>query len=170
LLMASTKFWQGSSPHTRGAPATWRGRNHDVRIIPAYAGSTRPGAVPSREGWDHPRIRGEHARTSGARERRAGSSPHTRGARSSRRRLSKALGIIPAYAGSTAYNALQRPGWGDHPRIRGEHARRGRTGPGRAGSSPHTRGALVVSHPILSEYRIIPAYAGSTGRTRMTRI
>ena len=114
-----------------------------------------------------------------------GSSPHTRGApstRTSRRcrltdhprirgehltvddRMVGPVGIIPAYAGSTS--RLSR--W--PPKI--------------AGSSPHTRGALRVGvcysygrwdHPrIRGEHRspaqrhsqhprIIPAYAGSTG-------
>ena len=94
---------------------------------------------------DHPRIRGEHL-TGGV----PGDFAHR---------------IIPAYAGSTreVMAALSRP----------------------AGSSPHTRGALAVGvvavvvakdHPrIRGEHevmsftgdgatRIIPAYAGSTGR------
>ena len=114
---------RGSSPHTRGAPhATSRGR-HSAE--------------------DHPRIRGEHSMRHVQRCCRVGiipayagstcmshlpvlstrgSSPHTRGAPRPRR-----LGCIPRR---------------DHPRIRGEHARR-RDGDG------HARG-------------IIPAYAGST--------
>ena len=31
---------QGSSPHTRGAPPRWRPKRTQLRIIPAYAGST----------------------------------------------------------------------------------------------------------------------------------
>ena len=167
---------------------------------------------PSR--WDHPRIRGEHPRLGrcGARIRgiipayagstswmrpttvsARGSSPHTRGARSSRP-------SCPL-------------GWGgDHPRIRGEHgntdaamflqagiipAYAGSTSLARAspsmflGSSPHTRGALdhrssrrpcCRDHPrirgehvaeqdeTLAELGIIPAYAGSTrARTAIRR-
>ena len=50
-----------------------------------------------------------------------GSSPHTRGALRLYLKLDVRVGIIPAYAGSTAHalvSALRR--W-DHPRIRGEH-------------------------------------------------
>ena len=95
---------------------------------------------------DHPRIRGEHE------ERAAGEVG--------------AVGIIPAYAGSTGVarflrfqelgssphtrGALPWRGcrgrtWPDHPRIRGEHV------------TPSDEGFL--------DTRIIPAYAGSTKRT-----
>ena len=50
----------GSSPHTRGAlraEPSWR---PDVRIIPAYAGSTGGKLTISCLRQDHPRIRGEH--------------------------------------------------------------------------------------------------------------
>ena len=50
--------------------------------------------------------------------------------------------IIPAYAGSTAGARAYTPS--------------------RPGSSPHTRGALVVGELVAGERRIIPAYAGST--------
>ena len=113
----------GSSPHTRGA----RCRENS----------------PTACGRDHPRIRGEHAREG---QGEGG-----------------AEGIIPAYAGNTRPMPLSlyqlrgssphtrgaphatsrgRHSAEDHPRIRGEHARR-RDGDG------HARG-------------IIPAYAGST--------
>ena len=54
----------GSSPHTRGA------RLHDligdpgVRIIPAYAGSTKTRSPGFMSAKDHPRIRGEHVKLS----------------------------------------------------------------------------------------------------------
>ncbi len=138
---------QGSSPHTRGTPVPTtctcpctrdhpriRGEHRHLLhrdvvergIIPAYAGNT---AAP-----DPPR------------ERRPGSSPHTRGTRRWRRSC--------------------RTWSGDHPRIRGEHcgsvvvecggvgiipAYAGNTmasnasSAGSQGSSPHTRGTRVGS-------------------------
>ena len=93
---------KGSSPHTRG---TRRGDRQGVF-----------------EGWDHPRIRGEHG--------------------AKRLRIVEALGIIPAYAGNTARlpnmtqssqgssphtrgtrnRHVRGPSFSrDHPRIRGEH-------------------------------------------------
>ena len=155
---------RGSSPHTRGTLPFDITDKAGERIIPAYAGNTyrsrmyamvRAGSSPHTRGTpssprtekipdrDHPRIRGEHARPLIPRGFRGG--------------------IIPAYAGNTAWMA--RAGWmvggssphtrgtprerpgdvarrGDHPRIRGEHFRSGDAALGRAG--------------------IIPAYAGNT--------
>ena len=51
-----------------------------MRIIPAYAGSTSRTRSMVRCRTDHPRIRGEHTPSRRKRGRRAGSSPHTRGA------------------------------------------------------------------------------------------
>ena len=182
----SSGSWpEGSSPHTRGARWTARGRRpppgdhprirgeHDwpclvrdqeLGIIPAYAGSTPHHTI--------------HCESS------EGSSPHTRGA----------LRRTPCASSSAR----------DHPRIRGEHERLHGAGeplggiiPAYAGStiagvllhclyqgsSPHTRGARMAApacptarwdHPrIRGEHLragsllhiiqgIIPAYAGST--------
>ena len=51
--------------------------------------------------WDHPRIRGEHARLTERTDIRDGSSPHTRGALLYGMLYLFMRGIIPAYAGST---------------------------------------------------------------------
>ena len=53
----------------------------------------------------------------------------------------------------------------DHPRIRGEHPAQLVDEPARAGSSPHTRGALGILFAITVQPGIIPAYAGSTSPT-----
>ena len=116
----------GSSPHTRGAPTSTRQRGPTSR--------------------DHPRIRGEHAQQHDEQQLRCG--------------------IIPAYAGSTRGPARQVAGHLDHPRIRGEHpipvaisivpvgiipayAGSTMTKPHHTfyetGSSPHTRGALMIN-------------------------
>ena len=76
----------GSSPHTRGAPPREAWRTRSEGIIPAYAGSTRPSTPRTRSSRDHPRIRGEHARSSDRVFLRPGSSPHTRGAHPDPRR------------------------------------------------------------------------------------
>ena len=135
----------GSSPHTRGAPASWSGET-------------------MRDG-DHPRIRGEHAIGLYGCKTQPGSSPHTRGARYRPLRLQDSAGIIPAYAGSTSPGT----GWAapgmDHPRIRGEHTYMPEAGFPVTGSSPHTRGAQADQVFGIEESRIIPAYAGSTPET-----
>ena len=159
----------GSSPHTRGALAEGVPVAHFPGIIPAYAGSTchRSERLSSRP--DHPRIRGEHIIGSIRMVIGWGSSPHTRGARPLPRPARLGRGIIPAYAGSTGSNQtrpLERP---DHPRIRGEHARRRRLSKKGVGSSPHTRGARCAGSLANSDGRIIPAYAGSTAWRRRCR-
>ena len=70
----------GSSPHTRGARPGSSIAAAGLRIIPAYAGSTKEETKDAGTKTDHPRIRGEHPipEMTAAPPRR--SSPHTRGA------------------------------------------------------------------------------------------
>ena len=152
----------GSSPHTRGAPDRGSVVGQLVGIIPAYAGSTRPGRCRPVRRQDHPRIRGEHGLLGHAHLSAQGSSPHTRGAPERRRWQDGRRRIIPAYAGSTKKPNPSQPARGDHPRIRGEHGGPAdglHAGPG---SSPHTRGARLIVPAAYTGLRIIPAYAGST--------
>ena len=71
---------QGSSPHTRGAQSPQLFDGGRQRIIPAYAGSTKPNSPASGARADHPRIRGEHLHHLVWAVFVEGSSPHTRGA------------------------------------------------------------------------------------------
>ena len=162
-LVLHVKF-TGSSPHTRGARGLRGPRDGGAGIIPAYAGST-PG-IPSHSSStpDHPRIRGEHCPFPKALLPWTGSSPHTRGAPQSRRRLARLRGIIPAYAGSTRPTFPPRCRHRDHPRIRGEHCCALMLFAVFQGSSPHTRGARRLRYGDRTGARIIPAYAGSTRR------
>ena len=136
----------GSSPHTRGAPA-----------------AAPPAPTTSR---DHPRIRGEHVGAIHLHRMLAGSSPHTRGALERCRAGRDPGRIIPAYAGSTADFHGHRRYRRDHPRIRGEHCSRSRRPRRAVGSSPHTRGAPLPSPVPTPSAGIIPAYAGSTCKSR----
>ena len=153
---------EGSSPHTRGAPPSGVAEMTASRIIPAYAGST--GTKTRTRSWpqDHPRIRGEHVPDVHGRHRRAGSSPHTRGAPFAPSLPLAARGIIPAYAGSTGLCNLGPEAKPDHPRIRGEHNPDPLAVSRCGGSSPHTRGARQLAGDRDKITRIIPAYAGST--------
>ena len=152
----------GSSPHTRGAPTSCRSWHSPLRIIPAYAGSTKPPYRRRRSGGDHPRIRGEHTAWLGSTRSTGGSSPHTRGARMGFECDSMPSRIIPAYAGSTSCPHGAAATSSDHPRIRGEHASKRRSNCRNLGSSPHTRGAPSAAPVATFRTRIIPAYAGST--------
>ena len=173
----------GSSPHTRGALDEIIIDSNVIGIIPAYAGSTGGFYHAHIPDMDHPRIRGEHVSRCGFCVVPGGSSPHTRGARAGSSYTSPTQRIIPAYAGSTAKQALNTVyGKGssphtrgarlrvsrigidivDHPRIRGEHLQDRPLQRRLPGSSPHTRGALALASHATSVSGIIPAYAGST--------
>ena len=83
------------------------------------------------------------------------------------------LGIIPAYAGSTAFERHNRGPSKDHPRVCGEHLSRAISVDLLPGSSPRMRGARCMTARLVPSGRIIPAYAGSTwprsGRRRKTK-
>ena len=115
-----------------------------------------------RRAGDHPRVRGEHNGGSSCTPCGWGSSPRARGAPHRRDPRRSAHGIIPACAGSTTSRPRTRCCSGDHPRVRGEHGRRGRAGPPVEGSSPRARGALVDRAGRRAGHGIIPACAGST--------
>ena len=89
-------------------------------------------------------------------------SPHTRGARGQALRRLGPRRIIPAYAGSTGPPPAETQRRLHHPRIRGEHDVFADQVAQTKGSSPHTRGALVMVTHTFYYIRIIPAYAGST--------
>ena len=155
-------FDEGSSPHTRGAPQSGCRPPCRPGIIPAYAGSTLRNAYKLTKLEDHPRIRGEHPPRTMSCPWTSGSSPHTRGAPHKRRRVELRVGIIPAYAGSTAQARRRSSDQRDHPRIRGEHSPPRGAAAIMTGSSPHTRGARAPGPRGTSTRWIIPAYAGST--------
>jgi len=152
----------GSSPHPRGAPRPAKRDRPGTRLIPASAGSTPLIGSRAPATQAHPRIRGEHVRSSDVNTTRLGSSPHPRGARHpvphrpGRRRL------IPASAGSTELLKVTMSPNPAHPRIRGEHIISISHASIRLGSSPHPRGAQCASSRGGRAQGLIPASAGST--------
>ena len=91
-----------------------------------------------------------------------GSPPHTRGAVAVTLFCEFAVGITPAYAGSSASSLWWIQLVTDHPRIRGEQSGVPLQGAGPRGSPPHTRGADRMRCLVGLVYRITPAYAGSS--------
>ena len=78
--------------------------------------------------------------------------------------------IIPAFAGSTPsppHGSWRRR---DHPRVRGEHASPSWVTLVLAGSSPRSRGALLLRGLGAVELGIIPAFAGSTSPPSCIRL
>ena len=139
----------GSSPLTRGkrhwsAPQRrWRG------LIPAHAGKTgHEGSFRGGEGA-HPRSRGENRRRLLSRRIGWGSSPLTRGKRRSAFWSASKSGLIPAHAGKTRHPRERPADHGAHPRSRGENNSVAARVLDPHGSSPLTRGKLVVAHWFL---------------------
>ena len=89
------------------------------RIIPARAGFTCEWYFNSVTSADHPRSRGVYSMKYGFVMEMAGSSPLARGLPHSGRRRGVQPGIIPARAGFTKPNALEKGIGRDHPRSRG---------------------------------------------------
>ena len=93
-----------------------------------------------------------------------GSPPRMRGRASSRRRISAAVGITPAYAGKSYGRASYWQSSGDHPRVCGEEERVGGKGVPRAGSPPRMRGRDSGNYLTTPSSGITPAYAGKSFR------
>ena len=126
----------GSSPLTRGKRSPHTGSSRLRRLIPAHAGKTRlrrRGYIPRSA---HPRSRGENEGVEGSDSSLCGSSPLTRGKRSSQTRTSPLPGLIPAHAGKTLRQSRRGPGPSAHPRSRGENEERLVESPALTGSSP----------------------------------
>ena len=151
----------GSSPHTRGTHSARLADPQDDRFIPAYAGNAPVSAAARLPATVHPRIRGERVNAGNGKNADTGSSPHTRGTPIIRKAAYLKCRFIPAYAGNARSPAWQRPSPAVHPRIRGERLAAVSGLTARNGSSPHTRGTLIVCPRWCAAQRFIPAYAGN---------
>ena len=134
----------GSSPLTRGKRRPRRVVGPPRGLIPAHAGKTT-----ARVAWwsclrAHPRSRGENFACVDHFRRVRGSSPLTRGKPRRIRDLHARTGLIPAHAGKTCVAPDHQRGDRAHPRSRGENTGRGRVCRRASGSSPLTRGKLVL--------------------------
>ena len=133
-----------------------------LEIIPTCTGNTQSGRLTSKFKWDHPRTCGEHSTVTISPLLSVGSSPHVRGAPERFEAFARAVGIIPACAGSTTSIGHNWTGMWDHPRMCGEHVVLPPFFWTVSGSSPHVRGALARVGHLRPQPGIIPACAGST--------
>ncbi len=132
------------------------------RFIPAWAGNTRGQSGDYTRLAVHPRVGGEHRIGRFRRRRFPGSSPRGRGTPATAKDAATARRFIPAWAGNTLENALERISGPVHPRVGGEHFRvRSRVGM-QSGSSPRGRGTPRKTWNTLGIPRFIPAWAGNT--------
>ena len=151
----------GSSPHTRGTPTSSNLVQHYSRFIPAYAGNARPAYNVPGSIAVHPRIRGERQVGTCRTRISPGSSPHTRGTLDGVQFRQIFGRFIPAYAGNAPGSLPSQWPGPVHPRIRGERSLGSLVTRRAYGSSPHTRGTLLVIIEDFDANRFIPAYAGN---------
>ena len=132
------------------------------RITPACAGSTvkylHTEAIPQ----DHPRLRGEYAKSKYKKIAQKGSPPLARGVQIMRFKSSIVPRITPACAGSTSILELRRQYDKDHPRLRGEYFIFFLLSRKSIGSPPLARGVPCHRPGDRRQQRITPACAGST--------
>ena len=130
----------GSSPLSRGIPASARSLFVLIRIIPALAGNTGPGITKVPGVRDHPRSRGEYCTYTTINGVLFGSSPLSRGIQPFTKNDSYTFRIIPALAGNTLPKVSAFKTNRDHPRSRGEYLCAKSQGIYSRGSSPLSRG------------------------------
>ena len=158
----------GSSPRMRGTPSGVVGFVYKAGIIPAYAGNTFSRFLGMPDGWDHPRVCGEHRLFSIRFLSYRGSSPRMRGTLYEVAADFLGSGIIPAYAGNTILLVREVERERDHPRVCGEHQVIDDYGTVVMGSSPRMRGTPHRQPVLAHGAGIIPAYAGNTPTTTIT--
>ena len=152
---------RGSSPRGRGTHRHIPERFFPCRIIPAWAGNTKPHGsldlIP-----DHPRVGGEHSSSGASFVTSTGSSPRGRGTHESAGCIPHKVRIIPAWAGNTSPQAGRKALLTDHPRVGGEHVSDVEVDFADTGSSPRGRGTRERFVYPSPKFRIIPAWAGNT--------
>ena len=159
----------GSSPLARGTLGSRSPGHRPRRFIPARAGNTL-GVIRGRPALPvHPRSRGEHELGSAVGRDSTGSSPLARGTRRHERRDAHGPRFIPARAGNTSTPSTRPSASPVHPRSRGEHMRCIVRECGRAGSSPLARGTRLAGLGRLAHRRFIPARAGNTTVSPVSR-
>ena len=152
----------GSSPLSRGIPATRPGTGQRQGIIPALAGNTPTSRREVVTAADHPRSRGEYCPKPSKTAITGGSSPLSRGIQSSYCLRWHDAGIIPALAGNTSGREAEVAETQDHPRSRGEYQETEAEEVMVVGSSPLSRGIRCRGCTRIAGTGIIPALAGNT--------
>ena len=162
--------WWGSSPRVRGKLTDWSEGRPCRGLIPARAGKTGSCSASWPRRWAHPRACGENHLVESMRSGNPGSSPRVRGKLGGGRRHRHRRRLIPARAGKTRPRRGGLSGAWAHPRACGENRPFRPSAASLAGSSPRVRGKRRGPCARLPDRRLIPARAGKTGMTLMTRI
>ena len=159
----------GSSPLTRGKRGVRQATGETVRLIPAHAGKTAWRATAANPASAHPRSRGENTRDGESVREVAGSSPLTRGKPVTNSKAQLTRGLIPAHAGKTHTHDVMQTTHTAHPRSRGENEYGFAVADKDSGSSPLTRGKLGVVGVRGPVVGLIPAHAGKTRGSVISR-
>ena len=152
----------GSSPRVRGTLESLVAQGYIGRFIPARAGNTIPSISNASMIAVHPRACGEHDSGTGNYTRCRGSSPRVRGTPFCRYPVVPSPRFIPARAGNTCRDGMERSLQTVHPRACGEHQIDPTAAAAGAGSSPRVRGTLPLPGHGSDRRRFIPARAGNT--------
>ena len=131
-------------------------------LIPAHAGKTPSVAARRGTARAHPRSRGENDDLMTKIWPEEGSSPLTRGKLRLCCNEAVRVGLIPAHAGKTSSAENSRCCSPAHPRSRGENLVCCGFSLHGVGSSPLTRGKLLLRSGSRTPKRLIPAHAGKT--------
>ena len=110
----------------------------------------------------HPHSRGENFLLSDGSKLTSGSSPLTRGKLDAARRVRADDGLIPTHAGKTCFRRRRGRGRRAHPHSRGENLANTAVAALNAGSSPLTRGKLILTFCVCVLLGLIPTHAGKT--------
>ena len=137
--------------------------------IPAHAGKTPGMDTTSHCVSAHPRSRGENGIGTRLIRGIRGSSPLTRGKPDVCYADCQGRGLIPAHAGKTKARVNTPQAQAAHPRSRGENASGLKICMTSRGSSPLTRGKLSNGLRSPSRPRLIPAHAGKTRGSVISR-
>ncbi len=154
----------GTSPPTRGKPASIRPGSVLHRNIPAYTGKTNGFMLRAALFKEHPRLHGENAISCCNCSWRSGTSPPTRGKLGHVVRARPLRRNIPAYTGKTRRGRCPPASSAEHPRLHGENEHKREAGVDLVGTSPPTRGKRRQSQARGEPVRNIPAYTGKTLR------
>ena len=154
----------GSSPRGRGIPQSDRADLGGLRLIPAWAGNTGSMSTIRLIPAAHPRVGGEYVEILTLDREADGSSPRGRGIPELGRRRVSVRGLIPAWAGNTWVPSSWVLSCWAHPRVGGEYTSCPRPRDDATGSSPRGRGIHKIFLQTPPAARLIPAWAGNTGR------
>ena len=153
----------GSSPLARGLQRPPRPRAAVLRIIPARAGFTGPGAHSPASHPDHPRSRGVYPIPFSPEGWQQGSSPLARGLPAQVGPERPYARIIPARAGFTVGHRCTGRSQTDHPRSRGVYPGVSRRDRERRGIIPARAGFTTSSPTGAGSWRDHPRSRGVYG-------